>query len=302
MDPGLVSSLSGALAQSRRVDVIANNIANADTPGFKTDDLIFDEALQGVQNKDEPGQLSQEPLKDSELLSRAGDEKRVVLYGGEFTDLKAGAYKQTNNPLDLAIEGNGFLEVLTPDGVRLTRAGNLALDSQGKLVTRDGFLVLGAGSKDADPATRSLQLGNGTPHFDVEGNLYKVSGGSEVMVGKLSVLKVENPSALKKAGANLFEAPQEAFASPTGPGGRGPASLGGATGAEAQNGAAPKLNPLGSTLVAPKIHQGMLESSNVDAVKEMTKLIEAHRIFDQNSRLLQTHGDMATRLSEIGRF
>lgn len=296
MDPGIVSSLSGALAQSRRVDVIANNIANADTPGFKGDDLIFEEALQGVQNDDVRTDAPERGFKDSELLSRAGDEKRVVLYGGEFTDLRAGQPKATGNPLDVAIEGNGFLEVLTPDGVRLTRAGNLALDQGGRLVTRDGFLVLGAGAAGTDPTQRALTVGNSQINIDIEGNIYSSPDKGGAQVGKLSLVKVENPSALKKSGNNLFEAPQEAFVSPAG-GNRAPASVTGVTGADQ-----PKPNPLGSTLVAPKVRQGMLEGSNVNAVQAMTTLIEAHRLFDQNSKLMQTQGDTAQKISEVGRF
>jgi flagellar basal-body rod protein FlgG len=294
MDPGLVSSLSGALAQSRRVDVISNNIANADTPGFKGDDLMFDEALQSAQNPHDPAEMSSEPMKDSELLSRAGDEKRVVLYGGEFTDLKAGSYKVTNNPLDLAIEGNGFLEVLTPNGVRLTRAGNLALDQNSRLVNRDGFLVLGAGAAGADPATRALTVGAGQMQIDPEGNIYSSPDRGGALIGKLSLVKVENPAALRKAGGNLFEAPAEAFAMPANAPSRAPAAVGAAS--------QPKPNPLGSTLIPPKIHQGMIEASNVSPVQEMTKLIEAHRLFEQNTKLMQTHGDSVSRLSEIGRF
>jgi len=301
MDAGLVSALSGALAQSRRVEVLANNIANADTPAFKADDLIFDEAIQGAHHENAPGELSSEPLKESELLSRIGDEKRVVLYGEEFTDLKSGATRLTNNPLDLAIEGNGFLEVLTPAGVRLTRAGNLALDDKARLVTRDGFLVLGAGSKDVDPATRALTIGPGNPNIDIEGNIYQSSERGGALVGRLSIVKVENPSDLRKAGNNLFEAGENSFVSPaTSLGNRAPANV-----ASSESAGAPgqmKTNPLGSPLVAPRVRQGMLESSNVNPVQQMTRMIEAQRLFEQNIKMMQSHSDMNARLSEVSKF
>jgi flagellar basal-body rod protein FlgG len=306
MDPGLVSSLSGALAQSQRVDKIANNLANADTPGYKADDLIFEESLEGANRIDLRSDVPEEPFKESDLLSRAGDERRVVLYGQEFTDLRAGAVKQTSNPLDLAIEGNGFLEVLTPSGVRLTRAGNLALDASGRLVTKDGFLVLGAGAPGQDPAQRALQVGSGRINIDLEGNIYAPPEKGGALVGKLSVVQVENPDALKKVGGNMFEASPEAFvrapAAAVAAANRGPASL------DIMNLQAPgqsalaKENPAGSTQIRPKVHQGMLESSNVNAVGEMTRLIEAHRMFDENTKLIQTIGDMNSRASELGKF
>ena len=296
MDPGIVSSLSGALAQSRRVDMIANNLANADTPAFKSDDLLFEEALQSAHRTDSRSDIGEQPLKDSELLSRVGDERRVVLHGGQFTDHTAGAFKQTQNPLDVAIEGNGFLEVLTPNGVRLTRAGNMALDAGGRLVTRDGFLVLGAGGAGTDPALRALTVGSDAINIDIEGNVSTSLAKGGGLLGKLSLVKVENPSALKKDGNNLFVASQEAFAKPadTGASGRAPASE--------VPGTLPKPNPLGSSSIAPRVHQGMLETSNVNAILEMSKLIETHRMFDQNTKLMQTFGDLNSRVSELGKY
>ena len=311
MEAGLVSSLSGALAQQHRVDKIANNLANADTPGFKGDDLTFEEALQSKNAPDSRSDVPERPATESELASAVGKEQRVVLYGDEWTDLRSGAYKQTDNPLDVAIEGNGFLEVLTPNGIRLTRAGNLTVDSQGKLTNRDGFLVLGPGQagknlNDYSPteaAQRGITLGNGKLEIDLEGNITSLNGGNRQVVGRLSLVQVQNPKALKKEGGNLFLASREAFAEPA------PTVLRAPAGQEAAFKADPaafqpaiKPNPLGPTTVAPKLHQGMVEGSNVNPVQEMTKLIEAQRMFDQNTKLMQDSGDMTSRLAEIGKF
>lgn len=310
MDAGLVTSMSGALAQSQRVEVIANNLANADTPGFKSDDLTFEESLMGAHQEDTRADLPERPYKESELLSRSGDERRPVLYGAEYTRLRAGNYRQTGNSLDVAIEGNGFLEVLTPQGIRLTRAGNLALDAEGRLVTRDGFLILAPGPAvntspaatasltetplptpaAADPATiaagRALAVGSTRIRIDSEGNIYQ-QDGAQGLLGKLSVVQVENPQALKKSGKNLFEASSNAFVKTV----RAPGAEG-----------TVRPNPLGSTLVPARLHQGMLEGSNVNPITEMTNMIEAHRLFDQNTKLMQVHGDLSNRLSEIGKF
>ncbi len=298
MDAGLVSSLSGALAQNRRVEVIANNLANADTPAFKGDDLTFEESLQGTQHKDLRSDIPERPYTESELLSQAGRERRVVLHGSEWTDLKQGSVKQTGNPLDVAIEGNGFLEVLTPGGVRLTRAGNLALDPGGRLMTQDGFLVLGPGGPGQDPALRAITVGGTGVVIDQEGNIYSNNDRGNAALGRLSVVQVANPRAMKKDGRNLFEAPPEAAVRAL----DAPAAAQRAVAQVADPDSVPKENPLGALMIAPRIHQGMLEASNVNPVKEMTKLIEAHRLFDQNSRLMQSIGDINAKSSDIGRF
>ncbi len=299
MDPGLVSSLSGALAQSRRIDVVANNIANSDTPGFKGNDLSFEEVIQGSHREDKRSDIPERPYTESELLSRAGDERRAVLYGAEFTDLKQGAFRRTGQNLDVAIDGNGFLEVLTPEGVRLTRAGNLALDAGGRLVTKEGFLILGAGAQGADPALRALSVGNENFTVDSSGQIFSSTGAS---LGSLSVVQVGNPSALKKSGGNLFEAPAEAalvYAQANrAPAAQAPVGAGAAAGA----GEKMKPNPLGPVSRPARVIQGMLESSNINPIVEMTKMIEAQRLFEQNTKLMQTFGDLSSKASEIGRF
>jgi flagellar basal-body rod protein FlgF len=296
MDPGLVSSLSGAVAQARRVDVIANNISNVDTAGFKGDDLAFEEHLQGAHRVDSRSDIPERPFTESELLSRTGDERRAVLHGNQFTDFSSGAFRRTGNPLDVAIVGNGFLEILTPEGIRLTRAGSLTLDPGGRLVTHDGFLVLGRGAPGADPALRAITIGNSHIVVDPQGNIYSEASRGGAPLGSLSLVSVENPSGLKKAGRNLFEYSDEALVRPAGAnaaaaGARNPASE-----------ISSKPNPLGPTSVAPTVQQGALESSNVNAVLEMTKMIEAQRLYEQNIKLMQSFGSLSEKAAELGRF
>jgi flagellar basal-body rod protein FlgG len=308
MDSGLVTALSGALAQSRRIETIANNIANAETPSFKERDLVFEEALESAHQADNRSDIEPGPLSKSELLARPHRENRPVLYGADFTNMKTGGMRSTGNSFDLAIDGNGFFEVQSPQGIRLTRAGNLSLDAQGQLVTRDGFLVLGpapAGmvvstdpaQQKSNPQSRAIRVGGGNFQVDVEGNISRVANGVSENVGKLSIVQVENPTALKHVGQNMFEAGPDAFLQAVdGSDGRAPASANEAPLAE------PKPNPLGPTNVRPRVLQGMLESSNVNPVHQMTRMIEAQRLYDQNVRLMQTQGDMTSKLSEIGKF
>jgi flagellar basal-body rod protein FlgG len=236
-----------------------------------------------------------------------------VLYGSDFTNLKAGPMRQTANPLDFAIEGNGFFEVLTPGGIRLTRAGNLSLDTEGRLVTRDGFLILGpspAGIQteaSSDPAqlqaqaqARAIRVGTQKIQVDIEGNIYRIQDGVQQNLGRLSVVQVENPASLKPVGGNLFEAGPDAFLKAQ-EATREPAGLA-TTEANAERVTLIKVNPLGPTHVPAKIHQGMLEASNVNPVQQMTRLIEAHRLYDQNLKVMQSVGDMNSKISEVGKF
>lgn len=312
MDSGLVTSLSGALAQSRRIETIANNIANADTPAFKERDLVFEEMLESAHQRDDRNDMEPGPLSKSEILARPHKETRPVLYGADFTNMRAGPMRQTGNTLDLAIEGNGFLEVLSPNGIRLTRAGNLSLDTEGRLVTRDGFLILGPKAQGAqnaaqndpaapqpDPSLRAIRVGTQHMQIDIEGNIYRIEEGVQQNVGRISIVQVENPAALKLIGGNLFEAGEDAFTVAQSPeAGRGPASIEG----EVQEPTPLKLNPLGPTNVPAKIHQGMLEGSNVNPVQQMTRLIEAHRLYDQNLKIMQSVGQMNSQISEVGKF
>lgn len=316
MDSGLVTSLSGAIAQSRRIETIANNIANAETPAFKERDLVFEEMLESAHQKDNRNQIEEGPLNKSEILSRPRQESRPVLYGSDFTKMKAGPMRQTGNALDIAIEGNGFLEVLSPAGIRLTRAGNLSLDTEGRLVNRDGFLILGPDPRRAaggaalvvntdatqpqqDPSQRALRVGSQQIQIDVEGNVYRIEAGAQANVGRLSIVQVENPSALKPIGGNLFEAGQDAFAKPQENIARGPAAL-------EETAVVPdveiKINPLGPTNIPARVHQGMLESSNVNPVQQMTRLIEAHRLYDQNLKVMQSVGELNSKIAEVGKY
>ncbi len=290
MEAGLVSAVSGALAQSRRVEIAANNLANADTVAFKADGATFEEYVQGAQREDYREGDSNEVTSDISSLTDLQKEKRVVLYGEEFSYLKAGAMSPTNNPFDLAIEGNGFFEVQTPDGIRLTRAGNLSLDRQGRLVTRDGFLVLADGNPNAAAEQRAIQVGTQKPIVDKDGALYVSQDGQMQPLGRIGIVQVGNPKALKKEGNGFFSATEEADLRRGGQaGGRAPAAEGGA-------------NPLGAVTVPAVVHQGFLESSNVNPIGEMTQMIEAHRMFEQNTKLMQSFGNLNQQSSELGKF
>lgn len=173
MSSGIYLATAGAIAQSNALDATANNIANATTTGFQADRISFREALAGAKSP------------DSSLVSTT--TKRV--------DTQYGALAQTGNPLDLAIEGDGMFAVDTPTGARYTRAGNFRLDSEGALVTVDGYKVRGEGGPIIiPPDTKVIDVGaDGEVNADGES------------IGKLELVKFKY-SQLKREGGTLFSA------------------------------------------------------------------------------------------------
>jgi flagellar basal body rod protein FlgG len=181
MDVGIHSAVSGGLAAQMRLDAIANNLANASTPGFKAERFV-----QAATPADTPG--------TSEMAVP------TPLTGGYFeTDLSQGPIHETGNPLDVAIAGEGFLVVSTSFGERLTRRGNLGVDAEGFLSTSDGHRVQGDGG--------DIQVPPGEILIGPDGGV-QVSGA---LVGKLRVVTVEKPSALVREAGTVFAAGRQAL-------------------------------------------------------------------------------------------
>lgn len=258
--------LSGAIAQQRKVDTIANNIANANTPGFKKDKLVFKEYLtaldKGIDNID----LPKKEWKPDDFYHSQGGEKALVKVDGSYTDFTQGQLTPTGNPLDVAIYGKGFFEVLTPNGVRYTRRGSLSISQEGKLVTDQGFPVLSALSKaqlesqgrDESasfiiPEKRVIQIPQGRVAISREGNIM-VSGQP---LAKLSVVEFHDHTYLKKQGHALYV-------------NRDNDNL--------------RIDNIKST-----VSQGHVEQSNVNAIEEMSELIKANRHFESIQRAMKAY-------------
>jgi|HubBroStandDraft_6_1064221.scaffolds.fasta_scaffold77494_3 flagellar basal-body rod protein FlgF len=187
MGSGIYIAAAGAIAQSDAMDATANNIANAGTSGFHAERVSFKEVLTKAKS---PDQLS------------------VQANTGKTLDSQNGALLQTNNPLDVAIEGDGLFSVQTAQGTRYTRAGNFQLDSQGALVTPDGYKVLGENGQPITmppTATNIAVTSDGTINADNQ------------PVGKLKLAQF-GANQLKREGATLFSAtgaPQTSGTPPT---------------------------------------------------------------------------------------
>lgn len=175
MSSGIYIAAAGAVAQSNAMDATANNIANASTAGYQAERVSFREALSSAKSP---------------------DTALVQTTTAHAVDGTNGALMQTDNPLDVALEGDGVFTVKTPQGMRYTRAGNFQLDAEKRLVTQDGFQVMGQGNQPITlpPETSSVTI---SPEGDVnaDGNV----------VGKLALAKF-SPSQLKREGGSLFSA------------------------------------------------------------------------------------------------
>ncbi len=170
---GHMEALEGAVMIEKKLEVAANNMANVDTTGFKKQRITFKEYF----------------------LPQVDNTERTAKGAVIKSDFSLGAHHKTDNPLDIAIEGEGFFVIQTPDGLRYTRDGSFVLDGQKQLVTRDGYPVLGNGAPIIldDTTGRGIWLSN-------DGNFFV----DETQTGTIDVVTFKNPGALKRLGNNLF--------------------------------------------------------------------------------------------------
>lgn len=192
---GLYTAAAGMLLESRRTDVISNNLANVNTTGFKKEDVLAEAFPQMLMRRlDDPTSFppGMPSIDQRPIIGMVGVG---VAAQGTATDYTQGQVVQTGNPLDVALASEGFLVVETPRGDRYTRNGSFSLDDQGFLVTADGNYVLGEGGPIQVPQGASLQIGaNG--EIIVDGNL----------VDTLRVVNFAEPAGLVKEGDSLWMA------------------------------------------------------------------------------------------------
>lgn len=256
---GIYTALSGAMAQSQRLDTIANNIANANTTGFKRDEQVFREYLTANEKQPDVIQVPRVPASVESFYDMQGGDKGFAESVGTYADQSQGALKNTGATLDVGLEGKGFFEVLTPNGVRYTRNGSFKTDNDGRLVTNDGNLVLQEGT--GDPAGRAIRLSGKNVTIGYSGEVYD----GDQLQGRLSVLETANPDSLRKEGNSLYGL-KENYTTPM-----------------------TKANDA-------KLHQGFVEMSNVNIVDEMTNMIQASRTFEANQSAMKAFDSMDEKL------
>ena len=275
--------LSGQVAQQRKVETIANNVANANTVGFKKDQLVFKEHLAAYSQGADDIHIPRKEFSPADFYHTQGAENAMVTVDGSYTIHEQGQFIPTNNPLDIAIKGDGFIEVLSPTGVRFTRKGNLSLNREGELVTDQGFKVLSALNVNitAESLREPAAIGalpkpeervfkvptNSKITFSQDGEVLTRDGS----LGKISIVEFSDKHALKKEGNSLFITPDEA-------------------------------NIL-RTDIKSTVNQGFLEGSNVNAIEEMSELIKAHRHFESIQKAINAYDSISGKAAnDIGKF
>lgn len=251
---------TGMVAQETCLDTIANNLANSNTVGYKRQEAQFEDLLyQNIRPAGAgPGGGGGAPAG-----TQVGSGSRVVATSRFFAQ---GAIQQTGNPLDVAIEGTGFLAVNRANGeVAYTRAGTLRLDAQGRLVTTDGLPVEPAITVPAD-ATNITIAPDGTISAGQTGQ------HTPTPVGQLNLVTFPNPDGLQAIGHNLFVA----------------------TGASGEPTSGIPGNDGRGTIL-----QGAVESSNVEVVQEMIGLIRAQRSYEVNSKVVSAADEMLRNATQM---
>jgi flagellar basal-body rod protein FlgG len=264
---GLYIGTTGMMARMSQLDIIANNLANISTPGYKKDKMTF------------------KPFP-SMFLSRLYDEYRMI--AGELVDQRPpvgrmptgvgadgiytyhtqGILKKTNNPFDLAIQGEGYFAVEAPGGETYTRDGSFTLNEEGYLVTKNGYYVLGEAGpiKIDDPNFYVRKDGTIIANAEPGATDWK----EPQIIDRLKIVRFEKPKGLRKLGGNLFR----------------PTTLS------------------GPPLMAERfqIHQGFLEQSNVNPVQEMVDMIRISRMYELNQKVVSSFDEtLRMGITRVGR-
>ncbi len=249
---------TGLEAQQMRMSVVSNNLANVNTTGFKRGRAIFEDLL--YQNVLQVGGSTSQQTESPTGLN-LGTGVRVVATDKQFAQ---GNIQNTNNPLDIAIQGRGFFEILMPDGGQAyTRDGTFQIDADGQMVTSSGYALQPAVT--IPTSAQAVTIG-------VDGVVSVVLAGQAdpIQVGTVQLVDFVNPAGLQSRGQNLMV--ESVSSGPPQPG-------------------TPGLNGLGT------VAQGALEGSNVNVVEELVSMIETQRAYEMNSRAIETSDQMLQHLT-----
>jgi flagellar basal-body rod protein FlgG len=255
----LWTSASGMEAQQMNLDVIANNLANVNTSGFKKSSIQFQEMMYDTNTA--PGASTTES-STTPTGSQVGYGSKAVATERNFTQ---GNLQQTGNTYDVAIQGQGFYKVTLPDGTfAYSRDGSFLVNSDGNLVTNQGYLVTGVGQI---PAT-AINVAIGS-----DGTISATVNNAAVKISPITISNFPNPEGLNSLGSNLY---QETAAS-----------------GNAVDGQTPGTNGMGT------LAQGYIETSNVQVVEEMVNMIQAQRAYEINSKAIQTSDQMMSMANNL---
>ncbi len=255
------TAATGMAAQQMMVDMTANNLANINTTGFKRSQINFQDLLY-IKTREAGAEVASGTTFPAGI--EIGSGVSVASIVKVFT---AGEFQNTNRPLDVAISGEGFLQVSLPNGdTRYTRDGALQMNAEGQLVTTTGYSIEPAISIPTDAV--SVSIGK-------DGSVNVTAGGSSSTVGTIQLVRFPNPSGLSSEGDNLLVETEASGTATTGnPGDSGFGTL----------------------------QSGFLEKSNVQMITELVDLITAQRAYETNSRAIRAGDEMLRKAIAIARF
>ncbi len=267
---GWYTAASGMNAQQKQLDVIAQNLANADTTSYKRDVAVHKNFPELLLRRLQDDGVIKNPFGSSDIAPIIGKLGLGVETNEIFTEFEQGSLKQTHSPADMALEGKGFFCVETPYGEQYTRNGNFTVGVEGFLMTKEGYPVLGENGRIflQDKEYKVNQNGEvyTRPITDPEAD--------SVFEDRLKIITFENDRYLKKKGSSMYtDTPVS-----------GPAIA--AEGRE-----------------RPVVIQGFIEASNINVVNEMVRMIEVNRAYEANQKTIQSGDTMMSKLwNEIARI
>ena len=283
---GLYTASTGMITEARRTDVIANNLANAATTGYKKDIAVhreFENVLIKRMYDDNAksggvpqGLLDTDNVDITNIKGFKVDQQEAPAIGrlglGDYiseiaVDYSQGSFESTGNTFDLAIAGEGFFAIQTPQGIRYTRSGAFFKNQAGVLQDIRGYNLL---DRQGNSITIPENTADSRVTISPDGSIY-TNGGNQAnqALAQIQVVQFDNRLAVQKQGDNLFYAVNNAQPQP-------------ATG---------------------EVMQGMLEKSNVEIVREMVELIHNHRLYEANSKAVTTQDTMLEKsVNEVGRL
>ena len=258
----LFTAATGMEAQQARIDTIANNIANVGTTGFKRSRTEFQDLFYETLRA--PGALG----TDGSVLPVGVQVGHGVKLAAVNTIYSAGDRLNTGNPLDLAVEGSGFFQILRPTGeTTYTRDGTFKLDANGNIVTSLGYQLIPNMTVPID-ATAITVLPDGTV------NVTQAGQTAPTNLGQIQLARFANPAGLRSTGSNLLEATSASGDPQTG---------------------VPQQTGFGS------VSAGFLEGSNVEVAEELVQMILAQRAFEVSSRVIQAGDEMLRTAAQLSR-
>lgn len=283
---GIYTASTGMIMNQQRLDVVANNLANVDKTGFKSDEAIFKAFPEMVIRRTREDGVGVVPMGSFDMAPIVGRLGTGVEFNETFTRFEQGAPKQTGNRTDLMLDDRNnehpaFFMVQTDRGERMTRGGSFIVDRNGNLVTPQGFPLMGENGpiqvarynfvvKENGEVWINGNVGNNP---DAPANDLTNLGENPVLLDRIKIRTVEFPREIKKEGNGFYVDTPESGA---------PIAL--------------------DEAAMPNVRQGFLEASNVNLVKEMVDMIEVQRQYEANQKSVTTHDSLLGKLiNEVAR-